>query len=101
MLSEAEVLIGQRSVQRISRGCKSAGEIRKDVRRPTSCLQESRLADITLDVLGLLVDLQLRLCWLGVLVLAIPLGRCFGSLCSVSLQLAIRSQWTYVSHLDG
>lgn len=68
--------------------CKTAGETGKDVRRATSCLQESRLADITLDVLGLLVDLQLRLCWLGVFVLAIPLGRCFGSLCVLaSLQL--------------
>jgi len=53
--------------------------------RRTSRLQERRLADIALDVLGLLVDLELRLGDFGVFVLAIALGCGFGS----------------VSHFDG
>jgi len=44
--------------------------------RRTSCLQEGRFADLTLDILGLLVDFELRLGDLGVFVLAIALGCC-------------------------
>jgi len=47
--------------------------------RGAGSLQEGRLADIALDVFGLLVDLELRLCDFGVLVLAITLGGCLGS----------------------
>jgi hypothetical protein len=51
-----------------------------NVRRCTSSLQESRLADVALDVHGLLIDLELRLSHLVVFVLAITLRRCLGSL---------------------
>jgi len=44
--------------------------------RRTSCLQEGRFADLTLDILGLLVDFELRLGDFGVFVLAIALGSC-------------------------
>jgi len=46
-----------------------------------SSLEERRLADLTLDILSLLVDLELRLGDFDVFVLAIALGCC---LCSVS-----------------
>jgi len=44
--------------------------------RRTSSLQESRLADLALDIHSLLIDLELRLCDLGIFVLAITLGGC-------------------------
>jgi hypothetical protein len=43
------------------------------IRRSTGGLQKSRLADIALDIPGLLVDLQLRLCDFSIFVFAIPL----------------------------
>jgi hypothetical protein len=43
------------------------------IRRRTSCLQESGLAGKTLDIFGLLVNLQLRLGHFGIFVFAIPL----------------------------
>lgn len=49
--------------------------------RRTGSLEKSALADVALDIHSLLVDLQLGLCDLGVLVLAVALGGC---LCSVS-----------------
>lgn len=51
-----------------------------NVRRCTSSLQERRLADDTLDVHSLLVDLELRLGDFGVFVLAVALGCCLRSL---------------------
>jgi len=47
----------------------------------SSGLQECRLADLTLDILCLLVDFELRLGDFGIFVLAIALGGC---LCTVS-----------------
>lgn len=76
-----------------------------NIRRRTSSLQESRLADITLNIHSLLIDLQLRLSDLGLFVLAIALRRCLGSLfILVSLPTLLsprRCFLTYVSHLGG
>jgi hypothetical protein len=56
----------------------------ENIRWRTSSLQERRLADLTLDVHGLLIDLQLRLCDLGLVVFAIALRGCLGSLTHMS-----------------
>lgn len=47
--------------------------------RRTSSLQKGRLADIALDIHGLLVDFELRLGDLDVLVFAVALRCCLGS----------------------
>ena len=49
-------------------------------RRTTGGFQESGFADSALDIFGLLVDFELRLCDFNIFVLAIPLGSCFGAL---------------------
>ena len=81
------------------------GEEGGNIRRRTSSLQESRLADITLNIHSLLIDLQLRLSDFGLFILAIALRRCLGSLfilVSLSTLLSPRRCFmTYVSHLGG
>jgi hypothetical protein len=52
----------------------------KNLRRTPRSLQKSTLADLTLDILCLLVDLELGLGDLGVFVFAVSLGGCFCSL---------------------
>lgn len=76
----------------------------KRLRWSACSLQERRLADIALDVLGLLVLLQLRLCDFGVFVLAITLGCCLGSLLRSGqylLDVPGGVGVSYVSHLGG
>ena len=64
------------------RRCRSTGEAH--IRRRTSSLQKGRLADIALDIHGLLVDFELRLGHLDVLVFAVALRCCLGSLLTSS-----------------
>jgi len=60
------------------------------------------LADLALDVLGGLVDLELRLGRLLVVVLAIALRGCLCSLCPVRSGLHLWALlFTYVSHFGG
>jgi hypothetical protein len=78
VLSEAEGRYGQHSgnrkrISKLEGIIDSTEEARNHLRRSTSRLQKSRLADITLNILGLLVDFKLRLGHFGIFVLAIPL----------------------------
>lgn len=63
----------QKRISELEEIIDSAEEARNHLRRSTSRLQKGRLADITLNILGLLVDLELRLGYFGIFVLAIPL----------------------------
>lgn len=75
---QVEESVVQESVEHES-GVKARNR-QKNIRRRTSSLQESRLADLTLDILGLFIDLKLRLCDLSVFVLAVTLGCCLCAL---------------------
>lgn len=52
----------------------------EDLRRSPRSLQKSTLANVALNILSLLINLQLRLCRLGFIIFAVALRCCFRSL---------------------
>jgi hypothetical protein len=73
---------------RVFRADEKKKERKPNIRRRTRRLQECRLADVALDVLGLLVDFQLRLGDFRVFGIAFPLRGCLGSLLRTGLVLS-------------
>lgn len=78
-------MLGETTRKKVSaKSCISNFDYERDygrnIRWRTSCLQEGGLADNTLDIHSLLVNLKLRLCDLGLVVLAIALRGCLCSL---------------------